>query len=143
MPDRRNHGRGAWPVAVAALLLAAVPARGDELVRLGEQKLSCEADHFRVIGTPSRLIPPGKYEWVSVTVPSDVVRYECGLTRRIVVCPIDTTLVKVKRAVSPGAFLVQCYGEPTVLPLFEPVDGEPGDGAGAAGAAPPAGGAPE
>lgn len=136
-PDARR----AMPMLLLGLLLGAGGQALAEPRRLGEVSFRCEARQVRIKGSPDGNIPPGKYEWVKVAVPRDIVEYDCGARRRSLFCRLDTAFVRVRRSTVPNVYSMECWGDPPLLAPIEgegdaPAEGTPGETpAGAAGTA--------
>ncbi|MEQ8233940.1 MAG: hypothetical protein RLW61_18395 [Gammaproteobacteria bacterium] len=132
-------------VAVALAAIAnAWPTHAADLELLGSRTFTCKKGEVVLEDDGQRKrYPPAKYEAVAVRTPTAILRYTCRYLRGIVTCPIDTTVVRVKRTSYSGRFDVDCYGEPRlradVPGAFDaeaPSDGD-ADTAGGDAAAPP------
>ncbi len=111
-------------IAIMFLLASSVSnslqAASGDLSLLGEKRIKCKKRELTILGVKRKKIPPGKYEWISVGVSNNFIRYACGSTRSYTICPIDTTLVKVRRDPWPGQYQLKCFGEPWgILPHSE------------------------
>ncbi len=94
---------------VSSMAIARVPP--PESIYLGTRTLTC-GKALRIFGKKSVFYPTGKSEWLTVTVPSDLIVYDCGYRRARLICAIHTTEIKLRRSSSRGTFEVKCYGPP-------------------------------
>lgn len=125
---RRGHAPArlllALLLAGACTAAAALEPMLDEL--LGSARIACDKG-VRIHGKPSLYYPPGKAEWVSVPVASDLVPYDCGLLRGRVLCAVYTSRIEVRRLLGRGQLEVRCYGNPPLRSVL--VDDGSEDGA--------------
>jgi len=84
-------------------------------ILLGEQQFRCRKGWVTIRGERRRTIPPGKYEPVWVRVSNGILKYSCGTRPGQIICPIDTTIVSIRRSVMGGLFRVECRGVPFKL----------------------------
>jgi len=93
-------------------------------ILLGEQRFKCKKGWVALLSTPRRTIPPAKYEAVTVRVPNGILRYTCGTRPGQIICPIDTTIISIRRGVIGGTFRVECRGIPFGIPGAKVPEGD-------------------
>ena len=88
-----------------------------ELLHLGDRHFTCKKGELRLHGDRgSKRYPAGKREKIRIPTKIGILSYTCRYIRSIVSCPVDTTVVTVKRGTYQGRFDVECLGVPKVLP---------------------------
>lgn|GEM_PF-4924838 len=97
-------------LAVGLVAPSFAASRGAML--LGEQRFKCKKGWVALLSTPRRTIPPAKYETVTVHAPNGILRYTCGTRPGQIICPIDTTIISIRRGAIGGTFRVECRGIP-------------------------------
>ena len=93
--------------------MVSTPALSGELLPLAEFQFNCKKGELRLHNEKgSRRYPAGKQEKVRISTKTGILSYTCRYKRYSIICPIDTTLVTVKRVGYPGKFAVECLGDP-------------------------------
>jgi len=99
-------------LALALGLVGPSVAASRGAILLGEQQFRCRKGWVAIRGEPRRTIPPGKYEPVWVHAPNGIIHYSCGARPGQIICPIDTTIISIRRGAIGGVFRVECRGVP-------------------------------
>jgi len=90
----------------------ALAAASGPLEPLGNRQFECKHGELRLEGDKGGVrYAPGSHETVRVPTRLGILRFTCRFVRSIVTCPLDTTVVAVRRGVYQNRFDVTCLGE--------------------------------
>jgi hypothetical protein len=96
-------------------LITSASAEKGELHHLGDRHFVCKKGDLRLHGDRgSKLYSAGKREKIRIPTKTGILSYTCRYVRSIVTCPINTTMVTLRRGIYPGKFDVECFGVPLV-----------------------------